>query len=101
MSIRFTRKTVAMMLMVLIGLDVAVVGHYHDSSLVLGLGLAIMGAGFLWRGLSAIHPRPAIGHREPRSMSDRRSGDSRTLWGMLLLATGLGLIVVGVAIALA
>jgi hypothetical protein len=54
MSISFTRKTVAMMLIALIGVDFAVVGQYHESPLVLGLGLALMGS-------TSRHP-PASGY---------------------------------------
>ncbi|WP_296900026.1 hypothetical protein [Thiohalocapsa sp.] len=97
-----TNKTVARILILLIGVDFAVVGKYHESPLVLGLGLAMMGASIFWFGVSAVNRRrTATRNGEPASMRHRHTGASAPLWGMVLLLTGLGFIVIGVGIALA
>ncbi|NBC14998.1 MAG: hypothetical protein GVY09_17005 [Gammaproteobacteria bacterium] len=101
MSISFTKKTIAEVLVLLTGAVIAGAGKQYDSSLLLGLGVIVIGAGVAWGGVNAIRRRRLIFlHGEARFMTHRYTGTAAVLWGILLVLTGLVLTAGGVGITL-
>lgn len=101
MSISFTKKTVAEVLILLAGAIIAGAGKQYDSRLLLGLGVIVIGTGVGWGGVNAIRRRRLIFlHGEARFMTHRYTGTAAVLWGIFLLLTGLALAAGGVGITL-
>jgi hypothetical protein len=101
MSLTFTKKTLAEVLILLAGAVIAGAGKQYDSSLLLGLGIIVIGAGVAWGGVNAIRRRRLMFlHSEARFMTHRYTGAAAVLWGILLLLTGLTLAAGGVGVAL-
>ena len=101
MSISFTKKTIAEVLVLLTGAVIAGAGKQYDSPVLLGLGGIVIGAGVAWGGVNAIRRRRLIFlHGEARFMTHRYTGTAAVLWGILLVLTGLVLTAGGVGITL-
>jgi hypothetical protein len=101
MSVSFTKKTVAEVLVLMTGAVIAAAGKKQDSPGLLGLGVIVIGLGVIWGGIGAIRRRRLVFlHGEARFMTHRFTGGAAVLWGVLLSLTGLVLVMGGVGLAL-
>jgi hypothetical protein len=101
MSINFTKKTIAEVLVLMAGAGIAGIGKKQDSPELLSLGIVIIGIGVIWGGIGAIRRRRLVFlHGEARFMTHRYIGGAAVLWGLLLMLTGLALVIGGVVLAL-
>lgn len=101
MAASFTKKTFAEVLILLAGAVIAATGKQQGSSLLLGLGIAIIGAGVIWGGLGTIRRRQLIFlHREARFMTHRVTGGAAVIWGLLLMLAGHALAAGGIGLAM-
>ena len=101
MSVSFTKKTVVEVLILMAGAALAAAGKQQGSPLLLGMGLAVIGAGVISGGIGAIRRRRLVFlHGEARFMTHRFTGGAAVLWGMLLVLTGMAVAAGGIGLAL-
>lgn len=101
MSISFTKKTIAEVLVLMAGAGIAAIGKKQDSPGLLGLGVVVIGVGVIWGAIGAIRRRRLVFlHSEARFMTHRYTGGAAILWGVLLALTGLVLVMGGVGLAM-